>query len=236
LIEAPTVHQKYSLIYYFCDSTSDSKDVCTQILKTLTLQLLQANIDSASLVADKYASRNTATLFQLRKILPELIATVPATRIIIDGLDECEVADQKDILNELFRLMKLSGDRCKLLVSSRENACIHRVLGKKPTIFLSEHDQRASIDMDIRLHVHEELRTLRESFDPAVIKEVEQIVVNKATGKYGNPPKSHLCLICWWLLGMFLYVRLVLSELEGQFSVKELFEAAESLPEGLHEA
>ncbi|PQE21380.1 hypothetical protein CJF30_00008252 [Rutstroemia sp. NJR-2017a BBW] len=146
LIEVLAVHQKYSLIYYFCDSTSDSKDMCTQILKTLTLQLLQANIDSASLVADKYASRSTVTLIQLRKVLPELIATVPASRIIID-----------------------------------------------------------------------ELRTLRESFEPAVLDKVEQIVVNKATG-------------------MFLYVRLVLSELEGRFSVKELFEAAQSLPEGLHEA
>jgi Zn-dependent M16 (insulinase) family peptidase len=195
LIEAPAVHQKYSLIYYFCDSTSDNKDMCTQILKTLTLQLLQTNTDSASLVADKYASRSTATLVQLRKALSELIATVPATRIIIDGLDECLVADQRAILSELLRLMKLSGDRCKLLISSRENACIQSVLGKKPTIFLSEHDQRASIDMDIRLHVHEELMTLRESFDAAVIDKVEQIVVNKATGKYANLPKSHLCLI-----------------------------------------
>jgi hypothetical protein len=166
--------------------------MCTQILKILTLQLLQVNIDSASLVADKYASRNTATLVQLRKVLPELIATVPATRIIIDGLDECRVADQKAILNELFRLMKLSGDRCKLLISSRKNACIESVLGKKPTIFLSEHDQRASIDMDIRLHVHEELMTLRERFDPAVIDKIEQIVVNKAAGKYFNPPNNHL--------------------------------------------
>jgi hypothetical protein len=35
---------------------------------------------------------------------------------------------------------------------------------------------------------------------------------------------------------MFLYVRLVLAELEGRFSVKELFEAAKNLPEGLEEA
>ncbi|KAJ8067481.1 hypothetical protein OCU04_004825 [Sclerotinia nivalis] len=218
LIEALTADQKYSLIYYFCDSTPNSKNICTEILKSLTLQLLQANIELASHVADKYASsRPTATLAQVRKVLPELIATIPATRIIIDGLDECRVADQKSILNELLRLMKLSGDRCKLLVSSRENACIQSVLGKKPTISLSEHDQRASIDIDIRLHVHEELIKLRERFDPAVIDEVEKIIVNKATG-------------------MFLYVRLVLAELEGRFSVKQLFEATQSLPEGLDEA
>jgi hypothetical protein len=117
---------------------------------------------------------------------------VPATRIIIDGLDECGIADQKAILNELLLLMKLSGNRCKLLVSSRENACIQRLLGKKPTIFLSEHDQRASIDIDIRLYVHEELMTLRERFEPAVINEVEQIVVNKATGKYSSLPTTYL--------------------------------------------
>lgn len=193
LIEALKVDQNYSLIYYFCDSTTNSKDICAQILKSLILQLLQANIELASHVADKYASsRPTATLAQVRKVLPELIETMPTTRIIIDGLDECGIADQKSILNELLLLMKLSGDRCKLLVSSRENACIQRLLGKKPTIFLSEHDQRASIDIDIRLYVHEELITLRERFEPAVIDEVEQIVVNKATGKYGSLPTTYI--------------------------------------------
>ena len=35
---------------------------------------------------------------------------------------------------------------------------------------------------------------------------------------------------------MFLYVRLVLTELEGRYSVKDLYDAAKSLPEGLDEA
>jgi hypothetical protein len=35
---------------------------------------------------------------------------------------------------------------------------------------------------------------------------------------------------------MFLYVRLVLAELEDRYAVKDLFEAAQSLPEGLDEA
>jgi hypothetical protein len=205
LIENFKVDQNYSLIYYFCDSTTNSKDICTQILKNLVLQLLQANIELASHVADKYAClRPTATLAQVRKVLPELIETVPATRIIIDGLDECGTADQETILNELLLLMNRSGDRCKLLISSRENARIQRLLGKKPTIFLSEQDQRTSIDIDIRLHVHEKLMALQERFDPAVIDEVEQFVVNKATGKHGGCLKVDLIN----LLVVYRYVSL----------------------------
>jgi hypothetical protein len=135
-------------------------------------------------VTDKYASLGlTASLFQVRKLLPELIGAISTARIVIDGLDECSPADQKSILQELSHVMKWSPDRCKLLLSSRDNATMERALSKKPTIFLSEIDKRAYIDTDIRLYVHGELTALRDRFQDAVIDDVEETVVMKANGK-----------------------------------------------------
>jgi Zn-dependent M16 (insulinase) family peptidase len=184
LIDIFRAEKNCGFIYYFCNSNADGRELCTKVLKSLALQILRANKELASHVADRYASQGlTASLFQVRRLLPELIGAISTTRIIIDGLDECSTANQKSILQELSHLMKWSADRCKLLFSSRDNATMARALIKKPTIFLSEIDKRANIDTDIRLYVHEELAVLRDRFEDAVIDDVEKAVVMKANGK-----------------------------------------------------
>ncbi|KAL9116701.1 MAG: hypothetical protein Q9187_006774, partial [Circinaria calcarea] len=195
---------------------SDGGDRCSQILRALALQLLRAHLDLAPYVCDNYANRGrNPSMPQLRRLIPALLATIPLTRIVIDGLDECQEKDQRQILQELMSLCTPSGVRCKILLSSREGVHLSRALRRKPNISLTE--RRVDVDTDIRLFVAHNLTELRERFDGKVVDGIEKRVVKKADG-------------------MFLWVRLVIATLHDRHSIQELQNAMDELPEGLNEA
>jgi hypothetical protein len=116
---------------------------------------------------------------QLKELVPNLIKATTATRIVIDGLDECGDKDQKQILQELT---KLCGERCKVLISSRDGGHIGKVLKKRRIIAF--RDRRSDIDNDIRLYASQTLSELREQFGDEIIDEIKQTVVEKADGAY----------------------------------------------------
>lgn len=205
-----------TVAYFFCNGYSDGGDRCSQILRALALQLLRAHLDLAPYVCDNYANRGrNPSMPQLRKLIPDLLATIPLTRIVVDGLDECQEKDQKVILQELLPLFTHSGLRCKILLSSREGVHLSKMLRRKPNISLTEW--KVDVDTDVRLFVTHNLKELREIFDSKVIDDIEKRVVKKANG-------------------MFLWVRLVIATLEDRHSIRELQAAVDELPEGLNEA
>ena len=177
--------QNHTVAYFFCNSYADGKDRCSQILRSLTLQLLRENLDLAPHVADNYANRGfNPSMQQLRKLIPELVATIPSTRLIIDGLDECNEQDQKAVLRELLSLYVLPGVSLKLLFSSREVALIGKSLRKK--LYISLKERKSDVETDIRLFVNQNLIDLRERFDKidnTVVDNVEQRLVEKADGQ-----------------------------------------------------
>jgi hypothetical protein len=152
------------------------------VLKTIALQLVRNSSELTALVADKYASiGTTSSLSQIKKLLPELFDVLPSVRIVIDGLDKCPVAEQqKDILKELGGLQRLAKNCCKILISSRENRIIGKVM--KATPILSLIIEEMNINNDIKLYVHETLSELRETFGEEVIEGIEKTIVKKADG------------------------------------------------------
>lgn len=114
---------------------------------------------------------------QLKELLLNLLKASSNTIIILDGLDECEDKCQKQILQEV---MKLGGEHCKILISSREGGHISKTLRKRKTLALK--DQKNEIDRDIRLYATQTLAGLREKFADDIVKEIQQRVVEKADG------------------------------------------------------
>ena len=181
IIQSMESQQTATMAYYFCNSHTDGKDCCSQILRTITVQLLRANIDLAAHVSENYSSRGcNPSMQQLRKLIPELLGTISLTRIVIDGLDECQERDQKLILQELITLCTPSGGHCKLLFSSREGVLIARSLRDKACISLKE--MKSQVDSDIQKYVNRDLLELRRRFDGSIIDKIEQRVVQKASG------------------------------------------------------
>ena len=167
-----------TVAYFLCDSYAE-KERCSSVLKSIVLQLLRQHLDLASYVADNYVHKgSSASIAQLKRLLPELLAGIPTTFMILNGLDECNEKDQKSIFTELVALTNPS---CKLLVSSRDGAYISKVLRKKPVISLK--DKQRDVNADIRLFVSHSLSELRERFGDTTIDVVEDKVVSKADGK-----------------------------------------------------
>src|SRR5277367_5035537 len=119
---------KLNTCYYFCNSQGAST-ICSQILRTIALQLLRRHLDLASLIANEYVYRGSnCGIAQLRVLIPQILELVPYTRIVIDGLDECSMDDQKAILKELQSLCLRPIILCKVLLSSRQEVYIREKL------------------------------------------------------------------------------------------------------------
>ena len=161
-------------------------------MRTVALQILRDNEDLAAHVSDKYANHGgNPSIQQLRKLIPELLANARATRIVIDGLDECPEKDQKAVLQELLSLCSPSDAHCKLLISSREGAYISKTLRRKP--YISLKDRTSDVDTDIGHFVSQNLGELRERFDSDVLDNIEQRIVEKAGGKSCHSSRLRDC-------------------------------------------
>ena len=174
--------QKATVAYYFYNSHTDGRDLCSQILRSLVLQLLRHHLELAPHVCGNYASRGyNPSMPQLRSLLPELLDAIPAIRIIIDGLDECDEKLQRAIMQELLFLCKSSDGHCKILFSSREGIEISRALRKKQ--YISLKDEKKDVDTDIQLFTHQSLIELRQRFSSKEMDDIEKTIVTKANGQ-----------------------------------------------------
>lgn len=168
-----------NMCYYFCNSQGAGA-VSSQILRTVALQLLRCNLDLASLIANEYVYRGSnCGMAQLRVLIPQILELLPCTRIVIDGLDECSIDDQKTILKELQALCLRPTIRCKLLFSSRQEVYIREKLSGKPHIPLEKRDE---VESDIRLFVRYKMTQLRTS-NRTLLKKIESLLVEKANGE-----------------------------------------------------
>jgi hypothetical protein len=225
--------EAFTTAYHICHSYTAGKNLVGEILRSITVQFLRSNLELAPFIFENYANKGLApSIVRMRKLLPELIATLPSTRIIVDGLDEYPETDQRIILTDLLALSKLPGSQCKILFSNREGKQFNKSLSSKPTISL--RDQNA-LNKDIETYVHANLELLREGpLDNAyLIDWIERAIVQRANGKY---PDNHFINSANSVSGMFLWVRLVLRGLDDCGSEQDLINTVNNLPDGLEQA
>jgi hypothetical protein len=95
---------------------------------------------------------------------------MPRSRIVIDGLDECQEEDRKA--------------SCKILVSTRDNAYASRSLRKMPTLCLTT--ECPELKTDIQTYVRTTMAEIlqEERFQGKTIEGVEEIIVKKGQGRW----------------------------------------------------
>lgn len=215
IIENLHSRDNQTTLYYFCGKSSDS-DSCVLVLRTLANQLVRNNSDLAPLIHQAYLQKcSTLSTSALKKMLKELLSTVKSTRIVLDGVDECDYTVQKQVLSSLVDIQKHTGENCKVLISSRETPKINKALPRK--MHMKVHGK--TIDA-LHLYVQRKVKMLKERFpklDPVLFQRVEQRLQDKAGG-------------------MFLWVYLVSKMLKHQASELDFENAIEDLPEGLNAA
>ena len=176
--------------YHICNSYTAGKNLLGDILRSVTVQLLRANPELAPHIFDNYANRGLGpSIVRLRRLLPELLATITSVRIIIDGLDEYPEPEQRTILIEMIALSKSSGGQFRVLFSNREGSQINKMLNGKPTISL--RDESADVDKDIEAYVQASLEDFRPKFGDRLIDRIERRIVRKADGRSIGALLSH---------------------------------------------
>ena len=184
-----------NVLYYYCSYLTKTADSCTTLLQTLVSQLIQKHQDLALFVYnDFFTIHPKATQKSLVELLPKLLQAVGSTRLVIDGLDEWDAYQQKELLGCLPGI--LSNDRtshiCKVLISCRDTLEISRNLVRKfktsPVISLSSDVERIAVNKSIACFVDARLAELPshiDDMDPkrAILDVIKQKLLRKLNGK-----------------------------------------------------
>jgi hypothetical protein len=224
------------IISYICSFSQErrSGSLCARIVRYVIARLLRSHQYLLPYVYETYISKGIRAPPQIPKaLLLDLLTVIETTLFVIDGLDECEESDQRGVLTELLDLVNSSKKGLRILFFSRESRDIKRKLDKVPQISLS--DEETSMSEDIELFTKASLLELRQRFEEHIIDAIEQVLIRKANGTlFSQPP----CSMAYpdTLPGMFLWIRLVVANLDQQESIRDLEEAAERLPDDLHTA
>lgn len=182
-------------MYLICTETQPREKYCHFVLRTLVWQLIRSKPDLAAVIEARYINAGVnPPLSELRELLALMISTFPAVRLVVDGFDQCEKADQEKIWNMLSPLAKSSnsGSSCKILISSQDSAAIPRNLRYRASVDLSNEDSaRIAVEAAITSYVRCEIRKINISshdsdshgnLDEEAVLEIENMLLNKADG------------------------------------------------------
>ena len=217
IIRSLQIEPHRSTLYYFCSHQESSEDIYAKLLRTLAFQLLQQNLDMALLVhQDFFLKGSSLSGPAVRKLLSQILLATKVTRIVVDGIDELDRGTQHDILKSLVEIQKSAKNNCKLLICSREEPHIQKLLPGKVHMKLGNKTSEG-LGLYIKTQVKEVLQDKFPEMDSSLVSLVEQRLHSKAKG-------------------MFLWVRLVITTLIQQMSEMDIELAIDQLPEGLNEA
>jgi hypothetical protein len=129
----------------------------------------------------------------LLSLLPELLQGLGSARFVVDGLDEWDAEEQKELLKDLTQVLATSPSSyiCKILLSSRETLEISRSLRRKnkgaASISLSDSKQSIAIDRSIAHFVNSRLSDLPdhvEELDPGslMLARMKRTILDKSNG------------------------------------------------------
>ncbi|KAH7068217.1 hypothetical protein BKA63DRAFT_109499 [Paraphoma chrysanthemicola] len=203
------------------------------ILATLISQILRQRIDLSAYVYEEFVAEARAlSIKDLLVLVTNLLPQLTMPRILVDGIDECirydvsgrphDLTPVREVLTTLLRLeIPIQGSTPpKMLIVSRDILQIIGVLSKKPKVSLDEETD--DVTAGIRCFTQRQLNEIKQNFGDlagidVVLKEVESSIVVKSQG-------------------MYLWVRLVLAQLEvDAYNLDDLETAVAIMPHTLHD-
>ncbi|KAB2109040.1 hypothetical protein AG0111_0g2533 [Alternaria gaisen] len=219
--------------FYSYIVSSTYPDPVVFILATLVSQILRQRSDLATYVYEEFVAEGRAlSIRSLQEILSNLVPQLAMPRILIDGIDECirydvhgkpcDLTPVKDVLVSILQLENPT-QACaptKILIVSRDILELVGKLSKRPTVALDQESD--ALTADITRYATKCLETIRDRFANLagidnVLDDVKRNVVVKSQG-------------------MFLWVRLVLAQLEfDAYNLDDLENAVANMPHSLHD-
>jgi hypothetical protein len=183
-----------NVFFYFCSYMGASSGNVSRLLRSLLSQIIQKHQDLAIYVYDTHFKLHpTPTKKALIVLLSELLQSLGSTRLVVDGIDEWDAIQQKDLIQDLTQIISTgsSSCTCKIMISSRDTLDISRNLRKRKqqlvTISLSENNESLEITRSIGNFIDERLRELLDHFknldpDGSILAEIKRVLLDKSSG------------------------------------------------------
>ena len=218
---ASTVSPKPIIAYYYCDYANQKTLQAVTILGTMLKQFF-FNGHIPEELEKKFPrgygkDAHTLDVGDLSDLLCVAIRRISLAFIVIDGLDECEKASRKVVLDLLHRLQEIENSTVKSFISCRQEDQILRSFEGVPMVQMTA----SSLKDDIQLYVADSVSSRVQSGelrvrDPGLAQDVTDELVNKAQG-------------------MFLWVFFQLDDLCEAPSDALIRQTLQNLPNGLIE-
>ena len=144
---------------------------------------MNGNSDTVTYAYNTYVDKAHITSFKrMRMLLGDILSTVKACRIVLDGIDECSVDQQKEIISTFLAIQKEAADSCKVLFSCRNDES-HI---KGALLRMSVISMKGQTGSAISLYVGEKVNELSNVFgglDGKLLADIQQHLCSKAEGK-----------------------------------------------------
>jgi hypothetical protein len=195
-----------STAFYYCHDDDETSSSAISILRGVSQQLIAQNPQLLPPCYRRYVSSGDSTLRSLAtatRLLEDICTILPKLYIVIDGLDECEPVERKQIVEILMSLVsqceKAEPGKLRLLFVSQDFADIHRALcsypGTRPlphVIRLSDTDNKNDIATYVRIWVTR-IAAKYAPFSNDMMEYLEGMVVHNAKGLFLPSKKMDEC-------------------------------------------
>ncbi|KAI1204789.1 uncharacterized protein F4807DRAFT_454388 [Annulohypoxylon truncatum] len=208
--------------YFYCKYRDPNKSNFVSILRGLLSQLVNQQDHLMPYYYDEAIMSGETTLHSAKlckKLLRSMLQNIPQAFLVIDGIDECDLNERKltlDYLREMLDFCDSSKPgKVRLLISSRDESDIRRALSMGTRVKVDHRDTL----QDLEVYIEHRASIVQQKFE---LDAADRIYIQKNVLDRAD--------------GMFLYAKLVMTNLEGQPSLHCLHEEFNRLPTGLDEA
>ncbi|KIW84080.1 hypothetical protein Z517_03326 [Fonsecaea pedrosoi CBS 271.37] len=197
--------------FFYCHHDEPQRRSFMSILRTLIAQLLTVRHILLPWCYEQYSGSNQLYLMDgkmCEHMLTALLLSHDRTVVLLDGLDECEAIDRKQLLDFFTRAVSIceSHDPGKLRVmfASRDEPGIRRALHGSVEITITPANNEGDMKRFIKVWC-QKICDKFEDLEAAEVSYIEESTLSRADG-------------------MFLFANLVMTNLEAQVSLQALQE------------
>ncbi|KAL5330616.1 hypothetical protein ACEPPN_000135 [Leptodophora sp. 'Broadleaf-Isolate-01'] len=224
IIDSTLTNDSKNTAFFYCKENDSEKNSCISIYRGLLSQMLNNHRDLIPYCHDRMVSTgeiNLTTVTQAESLLKVLFEKADNTRVVIDGLDECDV-DQRKLLLAFFtdavdHFDERDPGKLRVLLISQDYLDIQKALQCATVLKLTNENNEA----DIKTYVREWSLKFQSKYElePAILEEIQYSTCARAKG-------------------MFLFAKLVMQHLYDLETQDNLLNEIEfyGFPAGLEEA
>jgi len=207
----PAVKTAFAFLTY-----RETKVTALSTMHSLVFQLAEKDDDAMAIICESMANSSSNNLTAVGDLLSSLANYTAPSYIVIDGVDEIREGERDRLVSELLRQVAVC-KRLRLILSSRPEADLIRLLRKKTVIHIHDRNEDS-----IKNYVENRCQSFfsERRVLPAIRTEILKLL---------SPLPSRA-------KGMFLYARLIIDMVETMNDLYEMRRELTVLPESLDDA